>query len=318
MAHNLSISNFNMKEVKQFIISATIMVVLVGIADICCGKVMYRLLGRMPQTESQASRTNYALTAADADCFIIGNSRASEHYVSNIIADSIGMTVYNAGRDGHGMKFNNCILTAIFERNKPSIVVMDYDDEMIIGKPHAGTLNDLKPYFRTSAYIHDRLLQDNSKSFGYGMHSNLFTFNNFPIRIAEAYVKPHDKHNGYCSRGAGHIKDAPLKSLILKNHNEEINPSAVTALQHIITLCQENGATLVFISSPSYSGTYTTNPLLHSMVDGLDNVYVINNMQLPEFYQHPELFSDHNHLNGPGSELYSQIVASQLNHIKSH
>lgn len=300
------------KDIRRFLISTCVVFGLLFIADIAVGKVLYHLLDNMPQTQAQASRTNFALNKTQADCIIIGNSRASEHYVSNIIADSIGMSVYNAGRDGHYIAYNDGMIHAIFERYTPKMVIFEYEDDLICSDDHV-TINDLKPYYYRCKYLQNRMDLCNKWSFKYAMHSNLYVFNNFPVRLLEGYVKAKDVFNGYCSRGETHINDKPINDLTLCNKEDSgVNEFGSSSLDNIINLCQDNNCLLIITTSPKYSVNYSNNPLLSLHIAGKKNIFVVNNMNIVGFHKHPEWFSDHGHLNGLGAEEYSKVFASQL------
>ena len=47
-----------------------------------------------------AEKIRYLADEADEDVILLGTSRCNFHYVSTILGDSLGMTVYNGGVDG--------------------------------------------------------------------------------------------------------------------------------------------------------------------------------------------------------------------------
>jgi hypothetical protein len=305
-----------MKEIKRFITSITIVVILVSIVELIVNISFGYLLDNMPQTQAQASRTQYALKKSNADCVIIGSSRASEHYVSNIIADSIGMTVYNAGRDAHGIAYSDCIIHEIFNRCPPKVVILEYDDGLLCTSDHIN-VNDLKPYYGKMDYTTGILNMCNNWNFKISMLSSLYRYNNFPIRLFEGYIKPRDVFDGYCSRGEHHISDKPItKALELKeDENLHTNRIGLYCLDDIIRLCEVFGSRLILVTSPKYSEYYSNNPLLKSIVKGKSGICVINDMNIPGFHLHPEWFSDHNHLNDAGAVEFSCMLGAQLKKV---
>jgi hypothetical protein len=302
-----------MKDIKRFIISIVIVVVLMIIADGFVGMSFGYMIGNLPQTQAQASSTQYALTKSDADCIIIGNSRASQHYVSHTIADSIGMTVYNAGRDGHDIAYSDCVIHEIFDRYSPKVVILEYDDALICTPRHV-TVNSLKPYYGQFDYTTSMLDKCNNWSFKVSMCSNLYRYNNFFVRILEGYIKPRDVYDGYCSRGEHHINDAPITCpLKLKESKVNlINKIGVMCLYDIIKLCEDHQTKLFVVTSPRYSEYYTNNPVLATIASGKKDVYIINDMTIPGFHMHPEWFYDENHLNEIGAQEFSKKLGSQL------
>lgn len=300
------------RDIKKFITSFIVVASLLAIADFCIGTFLMFSLNKMPQTQSQASRANYALLNTEADCIIVGPSRASEHYDSEIISDILGISTYNAGRDGHYIVYDDCVLHTILDRTTPQIVIFDGGDGMMCTSDHV-TANSLKPYYGRFDYITRRLDDVNPRYFKYQMISKLYRFNNMPIRIIEGYLKPKDVFNGYCSRGNVFIQDEPYTSVRFeKSSTQEIDVNGEKAMDDMISICNEKGIELFIVQSPMYTDVYTDNPIIEEKIKNYGNIHVINDLALIEFSSHPELFSDHVHLNDKGAKKFSTLVSGQI------
>ena len=59
------------------------------------------------------------------DILIMGSSRAHHHYVPELVADSLGATVYNAGQDGNGIVLHYGVLQMVCQRYHPKMIVYD-------------------------------------------------------------------------------------------------------------------------------------------------------------------------------------------------
>lgn len=303
------------KEVRKFITSVAIFMVIMIIADFGIGNILRVLLENMPQTQSQASRTNYALLKADADCIIVGPSRASEHYDSEIISNILGMSVYNAGRDGHFIVYDDCVLHTILDRTTPKLVIFDGGDNLICRPGHI-TVNSLKPYYGQFDYVTKRLDENNQMYFKYQMISKLYRFNNMPIRLLEGYLKPKDTFNGYCSRGDASINDKPIEHIKFeKSINPEPDVQGEIAFDDMINICQQKNIDFFVVRSPYFVDVYSDNPIVETKIKNYNKAHFIDNYALVEFTSRPELFSDHGHLNDKGAKEFSKLVANQIKTI---
>jgi hypothetical protein len=303
-----------MKDIKRFVVSFFVVAISMIIIDVIIGSTFGKLIDNMPQTYSMASYDQYALAHSDADCVVIGSSRAVEHYVSHVIADSIGMTVYNAGRGGCGLAYADCLIHEIFERHPPRVVILEYEDKLLCSPDHNIKVNGLKPYYGKYDYLTNMLDRCNPWAFKVSMYSNLFKYNNYPIRILQGYMSPKDVYDGFMSRGNQHINDAPITDTLQVKEYEAypVDSICASSLDDIINMCEVNQAKLFLVTSPTYNKYYSNNPLLDSFVRDKEYVYVVNDRAIPGFHLHPEWFSDHNHLSEQGAQEFSRVLGSQL------
>ncbi len=73
-----------------------------------------------------SQRTNLICNIVTDPIIILGSSRAENHYNSNIIADTLGMSCYNCGMSGNGILLNYGFYAMIMERYRPKFIIYDY------------------------------------------------------------------------------------------------------------------------------------------------------------------------------------------------
>ena len=103
------------KGFTRFWIVALSVILIVITLDFTFGKIMDWML---PQISNQGDigKTYFALNDVETPVVIVGSSRASHHYVTQMIEDSLGMPAYNIGRDGCFYSYNCCVINSIMDR----------------------------------------------------------------------------------------------------------------------------------------------------------------------------------------------------------
>ena len=109
-------------DMKKFILHILVFFAIVTAVDYVAGKVF-----RYIQIKA-GGRTGaewYACKEMKEDIIIMGSSRAIHHYVPRIIADSLGMSCFNAGQDGNGIILQYGRWKMISERYTPKLIIYD-------------------------------------------------------------------------------------------------------------------------------------------------------------------------------------------------
>jgi len=95
------------------------------------------------------AETTYTFTKMNSDGIILGSSRGRRNYNPNILADSLGISVYNAGHDGQTIFYEQAIIRMAMARYTPKLVVLDLNpEEMYYKDVHYDRLNVLAPYYK--------------------------------------------------------------------------------------------------------------------------------------------------------------------------
>lgn len=105
---------------------------LVGITFVSMKEVA---LARNPYHEWM--KTAYILDKCDAECLVIGSSKAERSYVTDILQDSLLMSVYDGGQGGCFFLFQNCVINMLLDRGKPKQIIWDVQPECL---PESSTM----------------------------------------------------------------------------------------------------------------------------------------------------------------------------------
>ena len=91
---------------KKVLINILIIFAIVAACDIAVGFLGNKILMGTPEVGTLQVDAYQAMFKKKADVLILGSSRARHTFQPKMIADSTGLTAYNAGYDGHGMFCN--------------------------------------------------------------------------------------------------------------------------------------------------------------------------------------------------------------------
>lgn len=298
--------------------------VLAGVAvvDKVAGAGMNRLLDAVPVTQD-IGKGRFAIREVETDVVIVGSSRAAHHYVSTMIADSLGCSVYNVGRDGCFFSDNLCVTNAILDRYSPKMIVLevanDCLDERAKTNPEA-----MFPYYWDSQYIKDVIDSDVGWKANIQMLSTLYRYNATSFRTF-----------GYGINGLlkGKVEDplcgqTPLKiekrraPLLLKKEQNDDNEFTISdrkrlQLKVLLEKCKKQGVEIILVCSPIYricSVNHVGNRALASLCREAGVEY-LDFSQEPIFLEHSEWFCDGSHMNYVGANEYTKFFLNKLNDI---
>jgi hypothetical protein len=289
-----------------------IFLVLVGLLDFVCGKVLQFLYYK--QKSGYDYRTSYAIDSANQPGLIFGSSRASHHYVTNILADSFGMAFYNVGRDGQSILYDYAILKAILKRYTPKLVLLDYQDEELFYFPDSyERLSCLLPYAKTHPEI-NHSVQMRSGYEKLKMISQVYPYNSlfFSILggISSGAKGRVEEENGYLPL------DHPFHSLNADQNKflsmREPDSNKIKTFDAFIGLCKQKGIELYVVMSPYFDPVNVKFTKLINERIRLTGVPHFNYSRFPGIVGNVDYFSDEKHLNRKGSEIFSRDLISRI------
>lgn len=144
-----------MKGFYKFAINAVLLLTLLVVVDRALGKLIEHYLFSEKQGDSAV--TTHGVLHANEDILIFGSSRASHHYIPELIVKKTGLSCYNLGRDGMKMKYYEALLKAVLSYHTPKIVILDLDlSDFEEGNDEEQRLTTVfMPYINTNKEVHD-------------------------------------------------------------------------------------------------------------------------------------------------------------------
>lgn len=244
------------------------------------------------------------------DILFLGSSRAGSHYVPDIFEDKLGLSCYNAGRDGIGIFFNYAVLIATLERYKPKMIVLDVDFRDIYDRGRDFGVNvftQLRPYYGLINDEFDQYITRKPSDYFFSQ-SKLLRFNKKFLNIVSANLSNKDKTTKGFKPLIGSWNGVD-KSRKVNNFN--FSSEHLKYLEKFIIKARENDIFLVLVSSP-------TNRLVpndfSNIVQRISNQY---NVPYYDFTNHVDAkrldyFFDLEHLNLQGAKNFSELLSDTL------
>lgn len=288
--------------------------------DFVCGRILRTLELKALEHSPFGMVAEYTMWKVDTDVVIIGASEVTHSYVPHIIEDSLGMSVYNCGRDGSRFYYQAAMINGILDRYAPKIIIWSIcpDEFKSPSEEDKGVLSIIYPFYKEKDYLHDyvkvvsRYEPIKLLSNCYIYNSKLLTYLFFLFTSDYPYEK-----GGF----------APLYGSIDGLHSHEVvysekacDNQVKQTFEKTIQRCKEKGVELYCVLSPRFeTGDYTSLPNYLQ----LKSILSENDIPLIEEYYHspilsqPEYFRDNAHLNETGARVFSQMFSSDILSILS-
>lgn len=274
-------------------------------------------LGLKKNPENRWLKTAYAVENVNADIIIIGSSKASHHYIPDIISEELDMSTYNCGQDGCFFLYQNCIINLILDRYSPKMILWDIQPGSFTGQDknkEYQNIRYLSPYYRENTWVKN-FINSESIKMPLLMLSCMFAYNSkflnyvFPLVINSSVT-----NNGYIPLETEGYCFPQL--YIEKDDSSNYKPDDfLKLLSETICRCKSKGVDLHLYISPEYSEKCETTKVVESEIEKialLEDVSFTNYHSLPEFMNDSSLFKDAGHLNDKGAQLYTSIVVQDL------
>jgi len=239
---------------KQFIIKLTLFLVILAAIDFSFGQLFTYLQNRAPYGNWQ--RFRYINNEMTDDIIIMGSSRASHHYVPQMIEDSLDVSCYNCGVDGNGILMFLANYRMFSERYQPKVIVYDLSGFDVNPDDHSTYLGWLKPYYNRNGVA--EIIDDIDPLEKYKLQSHLYQWNfKFIQLLTDNVAQFVHTEKGYKPL-SGTMNYEPGKDNnqhTSKESKYEYDDLKIRYLKEIILSCKRNGTQLILALSPFYNAT---------------------------------------------------------------
>lgn len=296
---------------KKLLVYIAGVVLLVAVADIAAGSWSKRYL-RHHRLPGDCASIDYTIKDADQDVIILGNSVTLNSLMPSVLADSLGMTVYNAASNGQQLAFFHTMLDCLLTHHKPKAVVLGLYGSLFYTDGIGDRYNILSPYYGMGYHTVDSCLESASPQERLFLKSTFYRFNSIWWRILLYHIVTPNipGENGFIA------KPRPPFEPTLSPNTDTLPPlpSQMAELRSIVDRCHREGIRLVVVFPPRYYSPAPKLPVSDSVRQlGRERGFaVIDDTADPLFLSRPDLFYDNVHLNGAGAEVYSRRIAPLL------
>jgi len=294
----------------RFIINGFVFLILVWILDAGFGKIFEYYYFK--QKSGDDFQTTYVLDSLKTDILILGSSRASHHYIPDMIEKYSGLRCFNAGRDGHYLMYNYVIFKSYIQRYQPKIILFDISMEEF-GKEEDvfHGYNSLYPYYTTNMVIQKEV--DASRLFmPILMQLQLYKYNSLLFSLLKGLNNNNESQLKGFKPLYGSSLDSNAKAPA-KDEDYSITQDYLLAIADMASEAEKRGIKLMFIKSPrfvSYSNKKATAEIARYIEN--NRAVFIDLASIPFFIKNPLLFKDGAHLNKEGAEIFTKILIDKL------
>lgn len=299
---------------KRFVISVLIILAGVFVLDRIGGQMMWWI--NQHSHDTTAPKIKYLVEGVNEDVVLMGTSRCQGHYVSSIIADTLGMSVYNGGIDASENIFSHYIMFShMLANHTPKVICLDVrrNDLFVEAADPYKSISFFAPYFGKNKQA-DSVYYTAGTAYEY-MISHLYRYNSKAASniLGLVYNKQTAKGEvlGYVPIFKPTIPVEISDDIVIPNLNE-IDQNKLDYLQRFINHCKERNILLFFVVSPAPTrvdvGYYAA---LKSLAERNGVTFMDYHTQ-GLFLDHPEYFKDSQHLWDEGAIKFSEIFAKEL------
>lgn len=295
---------------KKCLIKMAAFVVLLWVVDMLVG-VGCRFFQNRAQG-GDTGRMNYIADQMEEEVLVFGSSRAIHHYDPRILADSLGMSCYNCGRDGNGIIFCYGQYRLFRDRYVPRIIIYDIYPPFDLAEQ-----KDNEKYLAWLRYFYDRegidsIFWDVDTAERWKMRSMMRRYNEKFIQIvSDAYSPRQEDIDGYRPL-AGTVDYEVKKESDKTQEGFRYDTLKMEYWRKLVADCKARGTRLVFAVSPIYHGGQisTFEPLRElAKKEGIPFLYHYGDSV---FLGKGGYFNDGAHLNGDGAEAFTKLIVSEI------
>lgn len=296
---------------KKIVFIAIIIGIVVG-CDLLIGAVTKDAILNVRDVGVNQTNTVQAFFKRTADVLILGPSTANHHYDCKIIEDSLGMTCFNAGRDGQNIIYDAMVLEGFLTRCTPKLVVVDVTHSTL-SDTWMSSLNDFNCYYGFLQPIDDIIDSIGSPIEQIKRMSNIYRYNKTWEWLLNArFAKTAEDLNGY----------RPLEVKVIKGLKATKESGRFVMddrcrhyLERIINVCKEKDVKILFTISPTLvidNGNFgkDVNDVLHGK--GFE---LMNWNGDTAYINHPEFFYDKTHLNAKGAAAFTKEFVGKVKDV---
>lgn len=307
---------------KIFAIKALVFVLLLLGVDQLCGWG-FRKLNSL--SGDKFAREEYIRHTMQEELLIFGSSRAAQHYVASVIADSLGVRGYNCGQPGNGIIHAYGRLQTIQTRYTPKYIIVDlygeYDLEkgdntrfLDFLKPDYGQNDSVDAIFREIDPLSPLKMQLQSYRYNSTICDLLLNivYQNRGRYRADGYFPLYGRMTAWPQTEA--TEKDPTEADPLPAKDREYDPVKLKYLHKLMAEVPE-GCQLILVISPCAETFNPSHLKAYRRIADEHGIRLLDYSRSEAFRERPELFRNPYHLNEEGATLFSTILGSDLKQI---
>lgn len=250
------------------------------------------------------------------EVLIMGSSRASHHYVPQIIEDSLGISCYNCGVDGNGIVMFWGNFQMFIERYAPKMIIYDLSIFDVISDDYTTYLGWLKAYYDRACV--KSIFDDIDPLEKYKMCSSLYKWNFKFIQLMTDNIAQFVKTDKGYKPLSGMMNYSPGKDKNIITDDSQIykcDDLKMCYFERMISICNQKRIKLVFALSPMYGASSSKNYEKVLLLARKYKCPIIDCFADSRFVNNYKYFKDSSHMNSDGAQEYTKYLVGIISSI---
>lgn len=304
------------KTLLVFCLKTVLLLVILFGVDRLVGAAFVKMkdVGLSRNPENVWLKTPFTVEKVDADVIVIGSSKASHHYVPQMLDDSLVLTVYNCGQDGCFFLYQNCIVNMVLDRYQPKVILWDIQTASFTstGLNEYQNIRYLSPYYAQNKWVKS-FVNSESDKMEYRMMSRMFGYNSKLLN----YVFPLVTRSSATQKGYVALPNEGYKYPEMKQEKEDgdISDDYLALLNETSKRCNEMGVNLILCISPEFTMKGEKTLEIETAIGDVvanNGAEFLNYNSSDLFMNDATLFKDPSHLNDKGARFYTQLIIKEI------
>ena len=298
---------------KKKIVFIFIIISIVFCSDWMIGTISKKAIRNVKDVGLNQTNTAQALFSRKSDVLILGSSRANHSFDCKIMHNELGLSCYNAGRDGMNIMYDGMILFSYLERYIPKLVVLDLNASMLDDSWNE-TWQEMLCFYGMSEAV-DAVINSQAKPIEIlKLQSNIYRYNKTWEWLLKARLSQDQSFlDGYRPMPVQHDSPGTVDSV---NQTFKADKNNLEMLDKIVKRCKDRGIQLIITYSPSLivdSGNFAQFLLDY----GRKNRLVVFDWNGDVNYSSkPQWFYDKTHLNEDGAKNFTIDFVEKLKSLE--
>lgn len=303
------------KHAFRFFKKLFVLAFLLFLIDRGLGAAIKYVYEKHPTPDAKAFE--HLIKSPSEDMYIFGSSRVVHGYVSNIFADTMGLSCLNAGREQTNILYTDVIANAILRKHTPKLIIFDLNAKESVSHTTENSklilASLMMPYVDSDTSFQRIAKTLFPKEMLIAKASVLQEFNSQVLPLILNFNKKKDNRvaqNGYIPvRGSNVTKVLPN----INDFVETYDSVSKNYFEDFIKTVLSKNIKLYVVQSPYYVQKFTTSPSLQQFLPILKKYNVpFLDYSFDTAFVKGEYFYDNVHLNDVGAHAFSKKLASDI------
>ena len=226
----------------------------------------------------------------------------------------MGLSYYNAGRDGCSIFYHYAVLKSVLKRYTPKIIILDISRDFEKSQASYDRLSILLPYYKNHPEMRT-IIEMKSPYEKFKLVSKIYPYNSllFSIIAGNSALNKnrYTENDGYVPLTK--IWNGKL-SVINEPVNYKVDSTKIVIYESFIEDCLKAGVRLYVVSSPDfvkYNYQEKSN-IVAEQYAKKHNIRFLNYSNKEVFLNNSKYFADGSHLNDYGAKIFSRLIIDDI------